>query len=143
MADVGFKWYLLTFTVASLFIVSMFSFGTQVLDNANSSVGLVDEERFNVDRVEDNLDTINTRGENLRDSFYGEETPTWATGVLSFLAIWGILYNSVSLVSTSMSLFLDLIATTLGIPAIAVGVLITILIIGLIFAGWRILKLGE
>lgn len=142
MADIDFKAYLIMFAVASLFVFSLFSFGTQLIENTNSSAQLVDTDLLNMTGIQENLNYTNAYTQTLTESF-NSDAPDYITGVLALGAIWGIITNTIGLVFSSSLMFIDIMVRTLGIPGIALGVVLTIILLGIVFAGWKLLKLGE
>lgn len=137
----SFQQYIIIFLVAGLFLVALYTFATQTAERYG--------EDFTVDNSK--IDLVSLQSQINQTS---EDAKTWesrftsdnifvATGSIVLFSIWGIMKLVWSSINALITIYFEGAHNVLGIDPMVTGVLTAILIIGLIFAGWRTIKVGE
>ncbi|KKL68884.1 hypothetical protein LCGC14_2120530 [marine sediment metagenome] len=143
MVEVNFKGIAIASLLVGIFVFALLSFGNQIAIDNNVPNILLEEEQFN--RTFRNLDSnlseaikdINaSRGEFFKDiPIIGE-----ITIILSSIVAVGRVFTVV--VRNLYSLTLGLIAETLGISPIVMGILSSIILVSIILLIWRVYRSG-
>ena len=137
-----FKSFPIIFLLVGLFIVALVGFGGKLASNYGHEETLLKDDNFDFGRIETHVTQTSTQAEGWGDTFRSDN-PLLAFGGLVLFAIWGIgqlIWGSV------MGMFIiltDGATAVLGIPPIVTGVLTAILVISLLFALYKLLRVGE
>lgn len=138
----SFKEYATYFILTGLFLIAIINGGIQLARNNDVSQNVIDTEQSNLSALTKKLDLISDTSEGWRKSFQSDN-PLTIGGNLIVQSIWSIgvlIFNSVLSVFIIIS---NVAYTTLGIPNIVSGIILTIIIIGMILATWRLMRAGE
>lgn len=142
MADDGFKDYIIKFLLAGLFIVCLFSFGVSFTVDQGKSSDIINDNNLNIGDLERQINETSEDAEAWGEAFRSDNVFVQLGAVIMF-SIWGVMKLMWSSIITLFTLILDSASTVLGVPPIVLGVILAILIISLIFAGWRVVKRGD
>lgn len=138
MAD--FKDYIGNFMLVGLFFLAIvfFASGIAVNNGMNQSVtgGVIDTSN-----VEKQINQTNADSQNWAKAFNSDNLFV-ALGTVVLYSIWGVGKLIFSSVTTFFNLIIVGLSSIIGIPPIAVGVILSLLLVGLIFSLWRINKVG-
>ena len=137
-----FKDYPINFILAGLFIICLISFGVALANNYGQSGTLMKTDKIDFSRLEKQINSTSADANKWAETFKSDNLFVVAGGIVLF-SIWGIVKLIWTSVTAMLTIFTDGATGLLGIPPIAVGVLTAIVIIGLIFAGWRLIKQGQ
>ncbi len=137
-----FSEYPINFLLAGLFLIAMISFGVGLASNYGESGTLMKSDKIDFTRLEQAVNKTSADATHWGESFKSDNLFVSAGGIILF-SIWGIGKLIWGSVTTMFSVFSDGATAVLGIPPIATGVVLAILIISLIFALWRVIKAGE
>ena len=143
MADMSFKNIAIAFLLVSLFAISIYNFAIGV----GGEYGYSADEFLSSDEIDfESLDTqireTSEEAESWQEKFRDDNVFV-AFGPLVMFSLWGIaklMWNSINLI---FELLFGGIAGVIGIDPMVVGVISAILLITIIFAIWRLLKVGE
>jgi len=99
-------------------------------------------DKIDFSGLETRLNQTNADATSWGETFKSDNLFVVAGGIVLY-SIWGIsklVWNSVISIFV---IFTDGASSLIGIPPIAIGVLTAIIIIGLIFSLWRLIKTGQ
>lgn len=137
-----FKDYVIYLLLIGLCLFAVLSFAQGIATNYGLSTDVMQSDKIDTTAIYNQINETNEDASGWTQNFLSDNTFIALGGLLMF-SVWGIiklLYNTVILM---FSLLLGGITNVLGLPPVVSGLLVTILVIGLIFAGWRVLKVGE
>lgn len=134
-----FKDYISNFMLAGLFLLCLVLFfvGIGAYHGNNNMVG----DYYNTTKLNHTLTETANEAQTWKDSFVNDN-PVIAVGGFIVFGFWAILTNIITSTITFISLIFDSLVLMLNIPPIVMGTLTALVIIGLIFAGWKVLKQG-
>lgn len=137
-----FKEYPINFLLAGLFIIAMISFGIVLSHNYGKSDALMKSDKIDFTRLENQIGSTSDDANKWADTFKSDNLFVVAGGIVLY-SIWGITKLVWTSVTAMLTIFTDGASGLLGIPPIATGVLTAIIIIGLIFGAWKLIKQGQ
>ena len=135
------KDYSSSFIIVGLFIVCLFTFMT-LLTGENTEISGIDTSAINLEGLEGQLNSTREDAQDYIEGF-SSENPLTAFGELVFFSIWGITKLIINSVILTFNIIFSGIADVLGIPGLVVGIVAAIVLIGLIFAAWKMIKTGK
>lgn len=138
---ISFREYIIIFLVVGLFLVSLYTFGTNIAENYGKNF-TVDDSKIDLTQLQTQINETSTEARTWESRFTSDNVFV-ATGSIVLFSIWGIIKLVWSSINSLITIYLDGIHNVLGIDPMVTGVITAILIIGLIFAGWRNIKQGE
>lgn len=141
MAVDDVKDYAQVFILVGLFLVCIFGFAFGIAQNYGQDSSVMNNEYIDVTSIENQLNSTSESASNWYQAFTSDNLFVSA-GAIVLLSIWGILKLIGSAIITFFGLYLDIVANVLGVPPIVTGTLTALLLIFLIFAGWRMVKQG-
>jgi len=127
--------------LAGLFIVCIISFGG-ILGNNYGKPNMMDTGYIDTGRVTAEINQTSQDAENWGEAFTSDNIFV-STGAIIIFSIWGVFKLIYTAVITMFVIYFDIVSSLFGLPAIVTGVLTAIIIISLIFAGWKLIKTGE
>jgi hypothetical protein len=98
-------------------------------------------DKIDFSRLEQQVNSTSADANKWAETFKSDNLFVVAGGIVLY-SIWGITKLVWTSVITMLTIFTDGASGVIGIPPIAVGVLTAIVIIGLIFGAWRLVKQG-
>lgn len=130
--------FLVTIAFGFLILTTVVDMGNKYGKADDVAIGSLDYELFN-----QTLYDLNDSVENVKTAFQGTNifNPLTVAGVI----VTGIYEASKSLwtiVTVPAQIIMNILANVFGIPTIIVGVLFAVLTIALIFAIWRVVRIG-
>jgi len=139
---VDFKDYPINFLLAGLFLISMISFAIIIAHNYGEDESLMKSNKIDFSRLEKQINQTSADANSWAETFKSDNLFVSLGGIVLF-SIWGIAKLIWSSVTALLTVYTDGATAILGIPALATGVLTAIVIIGLIFAAWKLVKQGS
>lgn len=139
---VNFEDYPKNFLLAGLFVICMITFAVTIANNYGQDEALMKSEQIDFSRIESQINETSNDAQSWGEAFRSDNLFV-ATGTLVLFSIWGIGKLIWSSVLTFLTIFLDGASAVLGISPVVTGVVTALLIISLIFALWRVIKVGE
>ena len=134
-----FKDYMVGFLLTIVCFISVTAFLTGTAENYGFEENYMKDERIDFSGLEDAVDGLSGDAQAWEQSFR-KDNLFLAIGVIALESIWAI----IKLIFVVPITMFNLIATgtmgVLGVPALIVGAILDILIVGLIFAGWKAIK---
>lgn len=134
------KEYAWGFLIAGLFLVSIFSFIFVTVDE-NSEIPTMETDAIDLDNLESSLESSQAEADSWLESFSSED-PLVSYGSLILFSIIGVVKLVVDSIIIFFNIIIGGISSIFGIPPIVTGTLSAMLLIGLIFAGWKTIKQG-
>jgi len=136
------KHYIVTFILASLFIISITSFMTTTRENYNLDPDVIDDSQIDLTNLQDKVNKTSSDAENWQEAFTSDNFFV-SLGSIVLFSIWGIFKLMWTSITSFAGIYLDGMYNVFGIDPMITGSLTALLIIGLIFAVWRAVKTGE
>jgi len=140
-AQISFQEYIVIFLLAGLFLVAIYTFATKIGDNYDTEIS-VDDSQIDLAQLQTQINETSTDAR-VWESRFTSDNIFVATGSIVLFSIWGIMKLIWSSINSLATIYLQGANNVLGIDPMVTGVVTAILIIGLIFAGWRAIKTGE
>lgn len=137
----GFKDIPINFLLAGLFLLSMIGFITALAYESGVSSPLDGNTIINTTALNATLSRADTEGKAHLNASQ-EDAPTSEFGQFISFAIIGNMWAYASSAFEVMNIFADS-STKVGISPLTVGIIDAILLIVVIFAAWRVIRIGE
>lgn len=125
-----------------LFMISIITFGTSMAVNYHKDPSIITGGYIDTSRIEQQLNKTNADAEKWAEAFKSDNLFVSA-GAIVLYSIWGIAKTIWTAVTTFLTLYLDLAQAVLGFPPIVTSTITALVLISLIFAGWKLVKSGE
>jgi len=139
MPKMEFKDYMIGFLLTVVCFLAVTTFLTGTAENYGFEEDYMKDERIDFSGLESAVDNLNGDAQAWEQSFR-KDNLFLTLGVIALESIWAI----IKLIFVIPIAMFSLIATgtigVLGVPALIIGALLDILIVGLIFAGWKAIK---
>jgi len=135
-----FKDYIITFIVSALFIVSLYSFMT-ITGEKNDKDFTIDNNKIDFIGLRGNLTNINEESETWQQAVT-DDTVDKSLAIVVLVSIAGVsklMWQSIIFIA---KIYAQVSYNILGIDPLVSGTILTIIIIGIIFAFWRVIKNG-
>ena len=136
-----FKDYPINFLLAGLFVICLISFAVGLAHNYGENDALMKTDKIDFSSLEKQVNDTSASATKWGESFKSDNLFVVAGGIVLY-SIWGISKLVWGSVMAMLTIFTDGASSLLGVPAIAIGVLIAIVIISLIFSLWKLIKQG-
>lgn len=138
----GFKEYVSSFLLLGLFVVCIFTWVTSTGSSYGYGVDIVENEYINLQNISSNINSSFSDSNEWATNFRNDN-PQVSSGTLIFTSLWDIMNLAWTSVQVIFELVFGGLTKIFGIPPIAVGVMGSLLIFGLIISAWKLLKTGE
>ncbi len=142
MANLDFKGYMLGFLLTGLVIVCIYTYGISIADNYNVDTPLIDSNKIDLTSLEQKVNDSSANAKNWEARFTSDNFFV-SLGSIILFSIWGIFQLMWTSINTLWTIYLEGMHNVLGLDPMITGVLSAIIIIGLIFSVWRVIKTGE
>jgi hypothetical protein len=138
----SFKNTLFAFILLSLFgmliLTSVVSVGTTYERNTSEVVG----GSLSISKFNDSISSIEENSKALKERF--DKGSIWsAIAGIVVEGIFGIVKDMVSMILLPFDIIADIMIDQFNLPAFVTSVLLGLLILGIIFAIWQLLKIGN
>ncbi len=137
----SFENYIGAFLLSALFLISLYGFATSTGDRYNKNM-TIDSQKIDLTGLQTKVEAAAEDSEKWQAAVR-EDKPDIYLAVVVLSSIWGVIRLIWSAVIGILNIFLQATYNVIGIPPIVTGVVVTLLIIGLIFAAWRKYKTGN
>lgn len=140
----GFRTLMISIILIGLFFLALVNFGYTFAINNNSNWTIRNEATLNssfID-IQSNLQDVQENATAQKNNTESE-TPQVSGGFFLLTSLVGAVKVFTGMTIGMVNAFVALAYQYLGIPPIVLSVLLGILIITMIFYGWRVLKAGE
>lgn len=138
----SFKGILIGAILITLFTFLIITFATDTLQNYNKDTTELEEGAFNLTPYSNYLSDVESDAQTFQDRFASGNIFSIIAGVV-VTGIFNIGIDMITLIITPFTLFAQIMTNVLGVPAIVTSVLLGIMILTIIFAIWRLIKIGE
>lgn len=138
---VDFKDYAVNLLLCGLFVIALVAFGTGIAHNYGEDASLMSDDRVNMTRLESTVNSTSEDAQRWSEAFQSDNLFVSAGGIVLY-SIWGVGKLILTSVVTLFVVIFDGVSAVLGIPPVVSGVIFAVLLIGLIFALWRVIKAG-
>jgi hypothetical protein len=138
----GFKTTLFAFILIALFGMLILTAVVNVGDTYSKDTTEVVGGSLSINKFNDSISSIEGNAKSLKERF--DKGSIWSAiaGVV-VEGIFGIAKDMVLMILYPFDILTDILIDTLHIPAYVTSVLLGLLILGIILAIWRIIKIGD
>jgi len=142
MGEDTFKTTLFAFILLSVFgmllLTTVVEVGTEYdMDTSQVVGGALNLEKFNA-----SISSIESNAKDLKTSFDKQSVWSALAGVV-VEGIFGIAKDMVTMILMPFDIMVDIMIDMFGVPAWVTSVLLGLLIMSVIFAIWRLIKIGD
>lgn len=145
-AESTFKNMLIMIILGLMFTVAIISFGIQFSNDNNTTISILNDARFsglNKTFYGANKTLYNSlQNSEIQKNVSSQSELTINADSLTINSIWGSITSYFSLVTDSIGFIFSLLAV-LGIPTIILGGIVSIILIVIIFLGWKAIRQGQ
>jgi hypothetical protein len=138
----SFKGILVGAILVTLFVFLIITFATDTLNNYGKDTTELEQGAFNLTPYETYLEDVESDAQTFQDRFASGNIFSIIAGVV-VTGIFNIGVDMIGLITIPFSLFAQIMTNVLGVPAIVTSVFLGIMILTIIFAIWRLIKIGE
>ena len=142
MADDNFKVMLFAFVLFALFGMLILSAVVEVGDNYSMDTSQVVGGSLALDKFNESVTTVETQAR-LQQTAFSTKSIWSAVAGLVLIGIFPIAQALASMILTPFKIVSEIASNTLGIPSYVTSVVLGLLIISIILAVWRLLKVGD
>jgi hypothetical protein len=142
MAGLDFQEKLGAFILVGIVIISLVFFGSGMLASNGGTNNLVDETAINLSGFIDSVNQTSSTAENWNKAFTSDNN-FLDVGAIVLKSFWESLKGMTSMMFGFIGLIAQISHNVLGIPSLVIGGIIAILIIGILFGAWKVMKTGE
>lgn len=142
MAEDNFKTYLFAFILMSLFGMLILTSVTQIGNTYSKDTSEISGGSLSLQKFNDSIKDIESDAKDLKARF--DKQSVWSTiaGVV-VEGIFGIAKDMIIMIFLPFDLMNNILIDVLHVPAFVGAVLLGLLILGIIFGIWRLLKIGD
>jgi hypothetical protein len=133
-----FKDWPVALLLAGLFLVAIVSFISGMGDNYGQDIST---PYIDTSRIEIQINQTSNDANSWGNAFKSDNLFVSAGSIVLF-SIWGVFKLIWDAIITFMAIYLDIFTQLFGMPPIVTGVITAIVIITLIFLGWKTIKQG-
>lgn len=134
----SFENWPISLLLAGLFLVSIFGF----MNGLGDIYGVkMTTQYIDVSRVETQINETSQDAISWGEAFKSDNVFVSAGAIILF-SIWGVIKLVWDTIMTFVAIYLDIFTALFGIPPLATGVITAIVLISLIYLGWKTIKQG-
>jgi len=137
-----FKNILFGFILVSLFGMLILTAVVSVSDNYDKDTSEVVGGSLSLDKFNSSISSIEENSKALKTSFDRGSVWSALAGVV-VEGVFGIAKDMVTMILLPFDIVVDIMIDVFGVPAWVTSVLLGLLIMALIFAIWRLIKIGD
>lgn len=141
MADIQFKDYLITILLAGLFLFAFYSFA-QGIGAEYGHANLYGTDKVDIADLQAQLNDTSNQAQGWEKAFTSDNFFVSAGSIVLF-SVWGVFKLMWSSFNAIFTIFKQGIVNVLGLDPMVVGIIGAIIIIGLIFSAWKVIKQGD
>jgi len=130
------------FLLAGLFLVCLISFAVIIAHNYGENDALMKSDKIDFTGLEVQINKTTADANAWGETFKSDNLFVVAGGIVLY-SVWGISKLVWGSVTSMFTVFTSGAGVVLGVPPLVIGVLTAIIIISLMFALWRLVKLGK
>jgi len=135
-----FEHFPINFLLAGLVLTCIIGFAISIGYDYGIPASDIIDSRIPTEAIENQVNQTHTDAEEGWGKSFTSENPQQESGLLVIKSIWGVMKSIWSSFLIIPRLLFGMIQEILGIPPIVTGTIISILVISLIFAMWRVMK---
>jgi len=134
------KDYIVAILLASLFIVSVYKFAVGIGDNYEQDL-TVDSNQLDLTKIEQEINQSKKLAEDWQTSFSTDNSFV-DNGIIVLKSFVGVVNSVMSAIGIFFNLFLQGLGNVLGLNIMVTGTILAVLILGVIFAAYKVIKQG-
>ena len=142
MAEDTFRNYLFAFILVSLFGMLILTAVVSVADNYGKDTTEVVGGSLSLSKFNNSITSIEENSKALKRTFESGSIWSALAGVV-VEGIFGIAKDMVLMILAPFDIVADMLSDIFGVPSWVTSVLLGILILGIILAIWRLIKIGD
>lgn len=135
------KDFLISSIMVSVVVLCLLTFGISFGSNYNKSQADMITSDYNLVPLQEQLNKTQNDAESWQRLFKSDNLFVVVGGII-LKSIWGITVGVWTSITSFVVIYIGLVSGILGIPSVVTGAILSILIISLIFLGWRLIKIG-
>jgi len=139
MHKMEFKDYMIGFLLTLVCFISVTTFLTGTAENYGFDESYMKDERIDFSGMALSVDQLEKDAQSWEQSFR-KDNIAFVFGAIVLESLWTVIKLVFAVPITMFGLIATGTIGVLGVPTLIVGALLDILIVGLIFAGWKALK---
>ena len=120
----------------------MLTWSIQVANEYGISSDELGGEEFDYTLLNDTASGFSQNATEWKNTFTSE-TPIYATVAIALQQLWKLTLNIFTFIAVPIAVIGSILINVLHVPPVAANVFIGIVIVGVIFAIWRLLRTGE
>ena len=140
--SIGIKGILIIFLLGALFFVSIMNFGIGIAESYGHDSSLVDDGRMNLTGVQQQLNQTSQDSNDWIEAITSDNIFE-SGGALILFSVWGVGKLIAAAIIGLFTVLIGSFVNVLGIDPLVVGTVSGLVMIGIIFAIWRLIKQGE
>lgn len=137
-----FKDWPMTLIITGLVFICLIGFGVGIGGNYGKSSSTMTTNYINITPLQNQLNKTSTDAANWEKIFTSDSLFVVAGGIILY-SIWTITTLLWTTVSTFFTIYFSIINNFLGIPPLVTGILTAVVVLSMIFLGWRLIKQGQ
>jgi hypothetical protein len=138
----GFQGILIGAILVSLFIFLILVFATDTIGTYGKDTAELEEGSFSLDPYENYLADVESQSQTFQDRFASGNVFSIIAGIV-VTGIFNIGIDMIVLIVTPFTLVAQILNNIIGVPPIVTSVILGITILTIIFAIWRLIKVGD
>ena len=142
MADDSFKNIIFAFILIGLFGMLILSAVVSVGNNYNKDTSQIVGGSLSLNKFNQSISDVEANSKILKSRFEEKSVFSAVAGIV-LIGIFGIAKDMFRMVMMPFGIVTDILSNMLQVPTYVTGIITGLLILGFIFALWRLLKIGE
>jgi hypothetical protein len=138
----GFQGIIIGAILISLFAFLILTFATDTMNTYGKDTTELEEGAFSLTPYENYLTDVESQSQTFQDRFASGNIFSIIAGIV-VTGIFNIGIDMITLITTPFTLFAQILNNVIGVPPIFTSVLLGITILTIIFAIWRLIKIGN
>lgn len=138
----SFQGILIGAILVSVFTLLILTFATDIMGNYGKETSELEEGTFSLAPYQDYLTDVESESQTFQDRFASGNIFSIIAGIV-VTGIFNIGIDMIVLIITPFTLFAQILNNVFHFPAILTSVLLGIMILTIIFAIWRLIKVGD
>lgn len=128
--------------LVTLFTMLILTFSVNIMQNYGKETTELEEGSFSLTPYENYLGDVESQAQTFQDRFASSNIFSIIAGIV-VTGLFNIGIDMIVLAVTPFTLFAQILNNVVGVPPIFTSVILGIMIITIIFAIWRLIKIGE
>jgi hypothetical protein len=142
MAEDNFKQMLFAFILVSLFGMLILTVVVNVGNDYGADTTQVAGGSLTLTKLNKSISGIEKNAKDMQEAFAKQSIWSAIAGIV-VEGIFGITLKMINMILMPFDIVADIMLDTFGVPSFVTSVVLGLLILGIIFGVWRLLKIGD